>query len=437
MMQRFGFNTWLAVGVAVGLLAGPGMTRAGGFMIGEMAARSAGMGTAFTAVADDASAAWHNPAGVAFMQGVQAMIGGDVIIVPPIDYASNAATKKAGGVPVTTAFSSKSKTLFVPHAYATWTDPDSRFGTAISVNSPFGLETDWPDNTTNPFAGKTTFSRMQMVMVNPSIIYRVTDNIAISGGASYANLYQVDLNSSLQNLSGSGDGWGGTAALMFRNDTFRFGVTYRSRIKVSVDGTAVAKGNLAALGGTTSLATTSVTLPDQVNVGLAWMPDEAWLLSLDVDWVNWKTYDALDIQYGSAAYRQAVKNLQTALGVPATGSTHKPRNWKATVAFRVGGEWRYAPNMRARFGYVFDPTPINVTYFDPSVPGNDRHLFSVGYGYDFSERTSLDLAYIFVYFQKRDQVASPVAPIKAPESVKNGSYKATVHIISASMSWRF
>ena len=435
MMQRFGFNTWLAVGVALGLLAGPGMARAGGFMIGEMAARSAGMGTAFTAVADDASAAWHNPAGVAFMQGVQAMIGGDVIVVPGIDYATNAATKGAGGVPVpATAFSSKNKTLFLPHAYATWTDPDSRFGTAISVNSPFGLETDWPA-TGNPFASKATFSRIRMVLVNPSIVYRLTDNLSIAGGATYANLFQVKLNNSLQDLSGNGDGWGGTAALMFRNDAFRLGVAYRSRIKVNIDGTAVGKGALAPAGS--SLGSTSITLPDQVNVGLAWSPDEAWLFSVDVDWVNWKTFDAIDVQYASALYRTVLKNLQTAVGAPATGSTHLPENWKATVAFRVGAEWRYAPNMRARFGYVFDPTPIDDAYFTPAIPGNDRHLFSVGYGYDFGERVTLDLAYVFVYFKKRDQVASPVAPIGAPESVKNGSYKATAHIISASLSWRF
>jgi long-chain fatty acid transport protein len=102
------------------------------------------------------------------------------------------------------------------------------------------------------------------------------------------------------------------------------------------------------------------------------------------------------------------------------------------VAFRVGAEWRYAPNMRARFGYVFDPTPINDTYFTPAIPGNDRHLFSVGYGYDFSDRATIDLAYVFVYFKKRNQTASTGLSASV-----NGTYKATAHIVSASLSWKF
>jgi len=59
----------IAMTASVLLLAGIQPAYAGGFQIGEMATRSAGMGSAFTAVADDPSAAWHNPAGVAYIHG--------------------------------------------------------------------------------------------------------------------------------------------------------------------------------------------------------------------------------------------------------------------------------------------------------------------------------------------------------------------------------
>ncbi len=423
-MRRF--NLWLAGGVALAGMSGIGMAWAGGFMIGEMAARSAGMGSAFTAVADDASAAWHNPAGVAFMPGVQVMAGGDAIIVPATDFVANTANPK-----YPTAVKSSSETFFLPHVYATWKDPGSGFGTAISVNSPFGLKTDWP--LTAPFASKATLSQIKMVLVNPSIVYRLTEQLSVAGGVQYANMFTVDLNNTLQDLSGNGDGWGGSASLLFRQDGFSLGVTYRSRIKVKIDGTAILK----AAGGIASLGSTSITLPDQVNVGLAWQPNEAWTLSADVDWVNWKTFDAIDVHYASAAYSSAVKQLQQNAGAPVLGYTHLPEQWKATVAFRAGVEWRYAPNMRARFGYVFDPTPINDTYFTPAIPGNDRQLFTIGYGYDFSPGATIDLAYAFVYFKNRNQTASPATPAGAPESVKNGSYKGQAHVIAASLAWRF
>jgi len=410
--------------------------QAGGFQIGEMSTRATGMGSAFTAVADDASAAWHNPAGVAFTTGSQVMLGGDAIIIPAVKYSSNAATKGLGGAPIVATAKSKNRTLFVPHGYYTFMDDRTNLGASISINSPFGLETEWP--LTTPFKTKSTFSRIQMIMINPSVVFKLNDNFSIAAGFDYNYLNNVDLNSSLQDLNGNGDGWGGNASIMYKTEVFSLGVTYRSKIKVDITGDARAKSTLAApFGATTSAATTSVTVPDMVNVGLAFKPNDAWLLSLDVDWTNWKTFDAINVAFSSAAYRASVSALQGAVGAPVTGQTNIPENWKATTTIRAGAEWAYAPNMRARFGYVYDPTPIKDVDFSPSIPGNDRHIFSVGYGYDFNNQATLDLAYAYVYFQKREQTASPATPAGSPNTVKNGTYKAQVHILAASINYHF
>jgi len=429
------------------LFAGLQTAQAGGYQIPETATRAAGMGSAFTAVADDASAAWFNPAGVAFMQGSQVMIGGDALIIAGTKYNSNAATKGIGGVPVTSAVNAKDQVFFVPHAYYTYMS-DSGLGAAISVNAPFGLETEWP--TTAVFSSKNTFSRIQMIMVNPSVVFKFNDNFSVAAGVDYAYLKNVDLNNTLQNLNGNGDGWGGNVSMMYKDDAFSFGVTYRSRIKIDIDGVALAKSTLAGapFGGTTSAAKTQVTLPDQVNVGLAFKASDALLLSVDVDWVNWKTFDAINIAYGSAAYRGAIGGLTAAAngGAPAaigaalaaqTGSTSLPQNWKATVAFRLGAEWALTPDMRFRGGYIFDPTPIRDVDFNPSVPGNDRHVFSLGYGYDLNDSATIDLAYAYVFFKNREQTTSPATPVGAPNALKNGTYKTNVHILAASLSYKF
>ncbi len=409
---------------------------AGGFMIGEMATRSSGMASAFTAVADDASAAWHNPAGVAFTDGSQLMVGGDVIFTNN-SYSSNAATKGPGGAPITNSTNANKKTFVVPHAYYTYWDESSELGASLSINAPFGLETDWP--ATAAFSSKNTFSRIQMVMVNPSVIFKLSDRFSIAAGLDYGYVTNVDLNNTIQRLNGNGDGWGGNASIFYKGDGFNFGVNYRSRMKIDLDGiaTAAAGGALAGIGATTSSAKTSLTLPDQVNVGLAIMPSDQWTLSADVDWVNWKTYDSIDISYASAAYRGAVSAIQGAIGAPVTGSTSLPQNWKATVAFRLGAEWKYNSEMRVRLGYIFDPTPIRDADFSPSVPGNDRQIFSLGYGYDLNRNATLDLGYAYVYFKDRNQTASPGTPPGSPNSVKNGVYKSNVHIAMASLNYRF
>ena len=417
----------LAVGMTTGFAAS---AMAGGFQIGEMATRASGMGSAFTAVADDASAAWHNPAGVGFSQGNQIIGGGVGLIVPGAKYSPNASTTGGGS-----STQAKSKTFLVPHAYYTYMNEASGLGGSIGINSPFGLETNWP--ATGPFASKNTYSRIQMFQVNPSLVYRISDHLAVAAGADYAYLNNVDLNSSNQMLNGNGDGWGGNASLMYKQDNLSVGLSYRSKIKVNINGTAIAQSTLRTLGGTTTGAKSKVTLPDMVNFGVAYKPQQDWLLSFDVDWVNWKTYDAINITYDLASYRTAVSTLQTLIGATATGSTNDPRNWKATTAFRFGAEWDYTDHSRTRFGYVFDPTPSSDVDFSPSTPDNDRHIVSFGYGYDINAQTTLDLFYGYVYFVKRNQTASPTTPAGSPNTVKNGDYKSQVHMLAASISYKF
>ena len=413
---------------AIVLLAQP--VYAGGFQVGEMATRAAGMGSAFTAVADDASAAWFNPAGTVFMDSNQAMLGGDVIMTN-----NKFSTNASNPYPVPVSVDAASKTLFVPHGYLTYRWAGTKLGASLGINSPFGLETDWP--TTSPFASYFTFSRINMVMVNPSVAYQISDKLSIAAGVDYANAYKLNLNSTIQDQSGNGDGWGGNVSLLYKGNGFNLGITYRSRIKIGISGNATAEGNLALLGAGTSSLNTSITLPDQVNVGLAVMPNAQWLLSLDVDWVNWKTFDALNITYGSATYRTALAGLQSGVGATPTGSTNLPMNWKATVAFRLGAEWKYSKRARVRFGFVYDPTPINAADFAAAIPGNDRQLYSIGYGYDITPATTLDLGYDYVHFDNRNQTQSPGTPPGAPASLQNGNYKGYVNLIMASVDTRF
>jgi len=404
------------------------------------------MGSAFTAVADDASAAWFNPAGVAFSQGTNVMLGGAVILAPGTKYAPNSSTGSLAllGFPAPAATRSKSQTFFVPHAYFTFWDEDSRLGASLSINSPFGLETQWPD--TSSLAAKDSFGRINMLMVNPNVIFKLTDNFSVSGGVAYAYLNKVNLDSTIQKLEGKNkDGWGGTASLMGKFDTVKVGVTYRSQIKIDINGGKIQGGpGVAKLGGlllgtplaplipalpglvgATTTGNTAITLPDQINVGIAWDASPSLLLSLDVDWTNWKTFDKIFIQY-------APSTLTTVL-TSGTGVKNIPENWKDTVTFRVGAEWKYNPQMRARFGYVFDPTPIRDADFTARIPGNDRHIFSAGYSYDFSPNTTIDLAYAYVYFKTRNQTQSPAITA----AVRNGTYKTDVHILSASLSHQF
>lgn len=415
------------------LICGAGQQAlASGFQIPEQGAKAMGLANAFTAVADDPSATWYNPAAIAFLDGSQLMLGGNIIILPGTDFTANASNPATTGRVVGSA----SKTIFSPQAYLTYKPEGWRLAFGIGLNAPFGLETDWP--ATGAFASKNTFSRLNMFSVNPNVAFQINDNLSFAAGFSYYNAFNVNFDSSTQLLDADGDGWGGNAALLYRGDPFSFGVTYRSRVKVSLSGLATSAGALAGLGAGTSAATSKITFPDMVNIGAAFSPDPRWTLSAEVDWVNWKTFDAIRIQYASATYLAAVNTLRAALGGAAVTQTTIPENWKAKFAFRAGVEWNYRSNMRARFGYTFDPTPVRDVDFSPAIPDSDRHLFAVGYGYDVTEDATIDVAYMFVYFTDRNQTASPTGDLPlSPNTVKNGLYESLAHLVGINVTWRF
>jgi len=179
---------------------------------------------------------------------------------------------------------------------------------------------------------------------------------------------------------------------------------------------------LPGLVGTTTAINTSITLPDQVNVGVAWHITPSFLLSVDANWINWKTFDQIQVSYAPSTLATILTN--------GTSVKTIPYNYHATTTFRIGGEWQFNSQMRFRLGYVFDPTPVNSTDFSNATPDNDRQIFSAGYSYNITPQTTFDFAYAFVQLKDRNQTASS----GGLNVVRNGNYSANAHMIAASLN---
>jgi len=383
-MKRI-FFAWLA---AFSLSA---TASAAGFQVTEQGAKATAMAGAFTAVADDASALWYNPAGIAFQPGGQVMLGGDIIIARGRDFELNA-NSPAGSSPTLSA----SRTHFLPQAYISYYNEDWPLAFGIGVNSPFHLSTEWP--ATAPFAGVNSFAEIYMASFNPNVAVRVTEHFAVAAGASYFFVKDFVFANTTQNRKGDGGGFGGNIALLYKRQAWSFGASYRSSVSVDIEGTAQ----------------TSMTFPDQVSLGVAYRPLANLQFSLDVDWVNWQTFDVLAFG-GPTPPSPLIMNF----------------NWDSTFSYRVGADWEYRPDTRVRLGYGFDPTPVNDVNYSPAVPDSDRHLVSIGLGHDLFDALILDLAYEFIFLVEHDQLNSGLATI-------NGTYQSNkLHVLSGAVSYRF
>jgi len=411
---------------AVVLLFAATQAQANGFQLPEQGVRAMGMGNAFTAVADDASAMWYNPAGIAFLKGGNLMLGAIGIVVPKVDFTGNSSNPLTAAGPVST--SSDRKNFVVPHFHATYTDQKMGVSYGLSVTSPFGLETDWvasglSPTPTNPFSTSATFSRIELVNINPNIALKITDHISIGAGFDYTYLKDVDLNNAFLTQNGDGDGWGGNVGLLYKDDMFSVGVSYRTQVAIRVTGTAI-----SSLGGNTG-AVTSLKLPDMVNGGIAFHPNDTLTISAEADWTNWSKFDQIALSYNSG--------INVLTGIPAlpiapTTSIVIPEEYHPTVAARVGVEWKATPDLRLRLGYAYDPSPVNDKNFSPRIPTNDRHTFNVGAGYDVTKAITVDVAYMYLKQKDLDQVAST-----GTNAVRNGTYTADAHLFGLSANYKF
>jgi long-chain fatty acid transport protein len=103
---------------------------AGGFQLNEVGARAMGMGGAFAARANDLSAMFFNPAGLAQQTGFGAYLGG-TLIMPKSSYTS----------PAGTSTDMVSQTFFPPNGYLAY-GLENGLSFGVGVFSPFGLGTE-------------------------------------------------------------------------------------------------------------------------------------------------------------------------------------------------------------------------------------------------------------------------------------------------------
>ncbi|MDX8381303.1 MAG: outer membrane protein transport protein [Ghiorsea sp.] len=391
---------------------------ASGFMIPEQGAKAMGMGNAFSSVANDASANWFNPAGLAFQENNATV--SSVVVYPLNDF-------EAGG----TTYSATKAAHVIPQAYLRYGADDSDLSFGLGVNSPFGLSVDWSDSKA-PFSllsagsDSVTFSEIQAIHVNPNVAYKISDNFSIAVGLSYYNAFKVHLDNHSVTIGGSGDGFGGNLALLYKSDSFSAGLSYRSSVKVDITGTAVGRDGVAlltvggvSLNGIGANANTSVTFPDIITASLSFRPTDDLLVSLQADRVNWSTFDQIVVNYDASALNLATGKSSTI-----------PEGWVATTAIRLGAELALSKSSKLRAGYVNDPTPTNPTDFSPRLPGNDRQLVTLGYGSELSDDLTLDLAYAYVWLTDR----TATAPTK---TAYYGTFKSVVHILAAGVTYNF
>jgi long-chain fatty acid transport protein len=394
----------------------------GGYQLNEQGARAVGMGGAFVANASDPSAIYYNPAGLTSQKGINILLGGNLILP---------STTFKGPLPSTTETSTESQVFTPINIYGTYQIND-KLVVGLGVFNPFGLGTEWPEG----WAGRqlAVKSDLQTWYINPSVGYKINDQVSIGIGVSYVygsvkltrKVYfpgQAYFNASLE---GTGSAYNINFGILYKPmDELSLGLSYRLKTDIEFSGdmkfTDVPTAIASFFPGGTGKAT--LPMPGNLQIGIAYKATEDLTLEGDLQYIQWSAYDKLSLDI-PAVYLPAGAPYY---GAMTQGPSTSVKDWVDNVALRGGIEYKLDPETILRCGVILDLTPQPPSKSEPMLPDADRLDISLGVSYKINDNLSIDAAYMLILFMERDAKTAQLP----------GTYNSTAHIISLNLGYSF
>jgi long-chain fatty acid transport protein len=301
--------------------------------------------------------------------------------------------------------------------------PDWYLG--LSVNSPFGVSTKIP-GTGNPPAPLSyaaqqlgTGANIRSVDVNPVVGWKVNNVLSVAVGPQllwWRNDFDRDL---LPIFSGGGAnleamiatqtrafGAGITAGITYTpSPATEIALGYRSQVRLDLKGQINIPPSLALLAspvtapfsGTAPSVTSSLTLPDQVNLGARQRINDAWTLLGTIEWTHWS---------GTQGAPFVFTNGPTPGAIGDTLSLNYRDGWYLSA----GAEYRATAATTLRAGIGYDVSPVQGTLGWINIPGANSTSASIGLSHKLTDRLTFDVGYSYTWIANQTIIAGPGNP---------------------------
>ncbi|MBH1929392.1 long-chain fatty acid transporter FadL [Serratia rubidaea] len=373
---------------------------AAGFQLNEYS--SSGLGRSFSgegAVADNATSASRNPATM-MMFDRPTFSAGAIFVDPGVDISG---TSRSGN-------SLNAKNIapaqWIPNLH--YIHPlNDQWAVGGSVTSNYGLATEFNDGyTAGPYGGKTDLTTVNL---NLSAAYRLNQHFSFGLGfdALYAKAkleryagesgaaVGMPADTQISHLKGDEWGYGWNAGILYEVDeNNRYGLTYRSEIKVDFDGDY--KSSIPSaynpMQGMTGLpwGTDGNTIPGSLSLHLPEMWEISgynkvapkWAVHYSLAYTSWSQFQEL---------RATGSNGQTLF--------EKHEGFKDAYRIALGTTYYYDDNWTFRTGIAFDDSPVPAQNRSISIPDQDRFWLSAGTTYAFNQNASVDVGVSYMHGQ--------------------------------------
>lgn len=321
-----------------------------GILLIGYGAESTLMGGADTAVARDTSALNTNPAGLVQIKSKQLDVYGSLLRTTHLEHvdarndqhADNRYTLLGGG-----GYAQALEDLPCTAAIGFFTQGGA--GAVFKhINTPFGTNDEM-------------YSLFGIAKLSSGMACQVNERLSIGAALSinYASIKQEFFyNTSVPNLF---SGFKNKGADTIRPG-FKVGAQYRLDEQWTLGFSYTEKTELPLTGGTSwvnngasgvvrysDLSVRGFALPREVAIGAAFKPDDRWLLSGKINWIQWS---------------DAIKDVTTTWQDPDSPSaasqlrTVTPQNWHNQLVYALGAAYRYDDKTTLYAGYNYGKNPV-------------------------------------------------------------------------------
>ena len=381
---------------------------AGGYEFGGLGSRALSMGGAYIGLADDWTASYWNPAGLAQLEGYG--VGADFLSTHPTLRGSDSFANLPPS-PQTAEKYKYTKDMFINYSGV---EPDQfdktstnyhfyqpqgiggymnvcDFTLGLTVYSPMGYYSDWSDTISYGMGSIYAKNYQQLVIVNTQLTIAREIVDGLYAGAGISLLYDNIEREAKKDVSDSGildydydynlknDGYGaeGSFGLLYKiSDMISAGAVYRTGSTVKMRGKA--SSSLSFMGlDEESYDTYKFRHPATWGLGLAVTPVmDKLILTADFQQTLWSTYWT-NVQYDNA-------------GVLLPSSSYD-EDWSDSNRYRVGAEYMLKPTWAVRAGFFFDESPLPAKAVSLAhIADVDRKNITFGTGFEIAQGLTAD-----------------------------------------------
>lgn len=381
--------------LAVAIIVMAYNVKAEGYAVNVQGNKQTGMGHVGTALNFDASSMQWNPGALATLdQKYSFSVGGFATLIKT-EYTGLAGLEETDN-PTGTPF----------YLYGSMKVND-KLALGLGVYTPFGNKVDFGKE----WSGKYLIQDISLkaIYIQPTISYQLADWISVGAGLNM--IYgEFSLNKAFPirnpadgsyiadgavELSGNKIKYGYNLGIFLQpTEKLNIGLSYRSQVDIDLDyseGDADFTVNDALPAQIKGVfpdggVAATLPLPASFNVGLAYQVNEKWLISADVNFVQWDEYKSLDFDFENDP-----------AGVLDSKST---RNWDNSMTYRIGAQYTANEKLDLRAGFYYDETPTNKNFYTPETPGANKIGISAGLSYMLNDKLGVDVSLLYIKGEK-------------------------------------